>query len=162
MTILGIDPGLEGGLAILDGDSVILEPMPTTDAGLDVVELSRLLAHYAPQVTRAYLEMQQLRPQQQGQFTIGRNFGKLEGALIINRVPYQLVRPADWSKQYAHGVTETDHNKRTKAIKDSRRMIAQRLFPGIDLRKTERSTTAHDGLVDSLLIAHYGWNLNRQ
>lgn len=161
MTILGVDPGLEGGFAILDGDSVIVEPMPVGEEGLDVQELYRLLSHYAPLVSACYLELQQMRPQQSGQFTIGRNFGKIEALLTVCHIKYQTVRPADWSKHYAHGITEKDPHKRYTAIKQARREIAATLYPGIDLRKSERAKLPHDGLVDALLIADYGLRLHQ-
>lgn len=160
-TILGIDPGKEGGFAVLDGDSVIVEPMPLTDDGdLDVPELHRLIAYYAPSVSRCYLEMASMRPNQSGQFLIGRNFGKLEAVLVLAGVKFELVQPQTWSAHYPHGVTETDRAKRYKAIKAARRRIVAGLYPGIDLKKTARSTTDHEGMVDALLIADYGFRIN--
>lgn len=165
MIVLGIDPGLEGGFAILDGDSVVVEPMPQgKDGKLDVQELARLLAHYAPRVTRCYLERVGSRPGQGSvsTFTFGKGYGILIGLLVALGVRYEEVLPQVWSKHYEHGITEREPNKRQRLIKAARRDIVATLYPGIDLKKTARSTVFHEGMVDALLIADYGWRLNKQ
>lgn len=158
-SVIGIDPGNEGALAFLDEESVILEPMPLRPDGKpDLVELSRLLAHYAPQATRVYLEVPGIRPRQSPQTTAPqwRTFGRIEGVLAVLRAPVFLIRPEVWSKEYSHGVTEKDKHKRYQAIKKARREIAAKLYPGIDLRKNDKSAVPHGGIVDALLLADYG------
>ncbi len=165
MVILGIDPGQEGGFAVLDGDSVIVEPMPQKkDGKIDSGELFGLLSHYVPKATFVYIEKAGLRPRQSVQttFACGFNHGILLGMLGIFNVEPLIVRPTEWSKHYSHGVTEKDKHKRYAAIKVARRRIVSDLYPGIDLKKTERSSVPHEGMVDALLIADYGWKLNRQ
>lgn len=162
--ILGIDPGKEGGFAILDGDSVIVEPMPQLNDEIDVAELVRLLAHYAPQVTACYLENVPIIPKNGSvaHFKLGRSMGMLEGILHALDVPIHLVKPMTWTKAYDHGSLpdgKVDRNARERAIKVARREIVARLFPGINLLKTERSSVPHEGMVDALLIAKYGFDL---
>jgi hypothetical protein len=160
MMVLGIDPGKTGGFAVLDGDSVIVEPMPANDDGIDLPELNRLLRHYADHVTLCYLEMAGMRPKQstQSTFAFGRNFGIIEGMLSALHIKYKIIRPDTWSKNYEHGVTEKVPAKRKAKIKVARRGIVAKLYPGIDLRKSERSSTPDEGMVDALLIADFGWN----
>lgn len=157
MIVLGIDPGLEGGLAIREGDGVILEPMPVKDGSLDLDDIYHFLHPYARAVTKSYLEMQSLRPMQSGQFKIGRGFGQLETILWSLRIPTVIVEPKDWSKHYPHGVEERDLKKRKPMIKKARSEIASRLYPGIDLRRTNKCKVPDEGLVDALLIADFGW-----
>jgi hypothetical protein len=162
MMILGVDPGMEGAVCILDDDSVILEVMPTKDGLIDVVELGHILRPYAPMITKAYLEGASLRPMQQGQFKIGQNFGRIQAVLEYMGIWALTVRPQDWSKDYDHGVVEKDKKKRYGLIKKARARIAQGLFPEINLMATTGSYVPHDGLVDALLIANWGWSIHKQ
>lgn len=158
-TICAIDPGNEGAIAVLDGDSVILEPMPQDARGRpDLVELKRLLTHYVPRATRVYLELAGVRPGEAPQRVAvqWRNFGRIEGILTAFGTPVVTIRGDQWGPAYEHGVTETDRKKRYKAIKKARREIASRLYPGIDLRKNAQCEVPHEGLVDALLIADWG------
>lgn len=159
MLVLGVDPGMSGAICLRDDESVILEVMPIKDGNVDIEGLHQLLRAYSNQVTRAFLEMASLRRGQQGQFKIGRNFGRIESVLEYLKIPTAIIRPQEWSKKYAHGVTEKDKTKRYRLIKKSRRKIAERIYPGINFLASEKSSIPHDGLVDSALISDYGWNI---
>lgn len=153
---------MTGGLTIRFDDAVILEVMPVKDGLVDVNELERILRPYAPEITRAYLEAASIRPMQAGQFKVGRNFGRVEATLEYLVISTTVVRPQDWSKHYDHGVTVQGKDKRYAAIKKARMKIAQSIYPGISFLATERSSVPHDGLVDSALLADYGWKNHKQ
>lgn len=164
-TIVGLDPGTQGALAVVDGETVILEPMPLgPDKKVDLRELVRLLSHYSPTATRVYMELAGIRPRQAAQATAAqwRGFGRLEGVLAALAAPLIIVRPEVWSAAYDHGVTDRDPDVRKRKIKKARAEIAARLYPGISLKRTERCTTADAGMVDALLVADYGYKLHRQ
>ena len=173
MLIIGIDPGLDGGLAVLNGCEVFsVLPMPTVQIvkasgkgvkrELDTAELRRWLCQG---VGHCFLEAPQVRPLfrkgragddekpagtsiHQG-LTIGRNFGVIEGLLVGLKVPYTLVWPHVWTKVIRAGTPDGAGKGRTL-------LAVQRLFPGVVLRGTDRSRKPHDGIVDALGIAEYG------
>jgi hypothetical protein len=159
MIILGIDPGLTGAIAILkNGEPLQIFPMPQDDDGqLHKSDLAIFFRQNYLHITHAYMEMASLRPMQSGQFKIGRNFGVIEGIMVAFGIPYEMILPQLWSKEFPHGVIETDKTKKYKLVKESRANIVRRLYPDIDLRPTKRSLKFHDGMVDALLIANYGW-----
>lgn len=152
--ILGCDPGLQGGLAILSDDGVITEPMPTVKAKkgelLNLAELTRWLKEQLP-IDRAYLEMVSARPGQgvSSTFKFGRGYGAIEGILTALGIPYQLVTPQAWTKVMHQGIEAAD--PKAKSL-----IAVSRLFPGFDLRASDRSRVPHDGMVDALLIAEFG------
>lgn len=151
MAILGVDPGLEGGLCLLWPDGILIEPM------MEPEELRRWLHHWRPEITLAVLEEPGMRPGQATQSTmkVGRSFGRIEGLLLGIGIRYETVRPETWSAAFPHGIQEKDRDKRYKAIKAKRKEIAQELFPNIDFRASERCTTAHSGMIEAALIAVY-------
>lgn len=95
-------------------------------------------------------------------FKAALHFGELRGILVALGIPYALIQPQTWSEEFAHGVEEKDKLKRYRAIKVARKKIATDLFPGIDLRESDRCKTPHEGMVDALLLAEFGYRLRRK
>lgn len=161
MMTCGIDPGISGAIVYLGVDDFTGHPMPLTpDGDLDLEEINSILRFYADKTHTVYLERTGMRRDQNAQsaFKSGYNMGIFEGLLIGAGLSYRVVEPKRWSAMFPHGVEEKDPAKRYQAIKLARRAIVQKLFPRLDLRKTERSTVPDSGLVDALLIAAYGRN----
>jgi crossover junction endodeoxyribonuclease RuvC len=157
VNILGIDPGLDGGVALVTKDmSAIYEPLVSIDVKkgriLDIAWLRDWLRIRKENgLSMALLEFVAARPGQgvSSTFKFGRTYGQIEGLLVALEIPYQLVTPQQWTKEMHSGVEAGD--SKAKSL-----IAVQRLFPGLNLRATPRSTTAHLGIVDALLIAAYG------
>lgn len=77
-------------------------------------------------------------------FHFGENFGWIQGLLDSYHVPYELVRPQKWKKEFS---CTSDKNTSIE--------VARRLFPGVDLRRTPRCQKPHDGICEALLMASY-------
>lgn len=77
-------------------------------------------------------------------FSFGQNFGFILGLLTAFRIPYELVRPQKWKKEFS---CTSDKNTSIE--------VAQRLFPGADLRRTQQCRKPHDGIAEALLMAEY-------
>jgi hypothetical protein len=68
MRILGIDPGLDGGIAMMDGSRLVIEQMPTTGGTKRSVDAGRLSMQFAAWILdegieHAFLERVGARPQ---------------------------------------------------------------------------------------------------
>jgi len=135
-TIIGIDPGTNGGIAWITDGRPCVEKMP--DTLQDLWELLRDIAVEGQCV--AYLEQVHSSPQMGvvSSFTFGNGFGRLEMALTAAGIPFERVRPQVWQK--AMGCM-------TKGDKNVSKRKAQELFPQI---KVTHATA------DALLIASYG------
>jgi hypothetical protein len=152
--LVGIDPGLDGALAILrdDSDSVELHLMPTLPSGvggkrmLDLVRIRDLLLDANP--AHVAIESQQPFPKQGGcsNFTTGHNYGALCGLLVGLEISWGAVRPREWQKVYGIGRGDT----KAQSV-----VVCQRLFPRACLLPTPRCHVPHDGLADAALIAEY-------
>lgn len=161
LVILGVDPGMEGGIAVRTDDELILFKMPLWADSIDFEQVSIFLRPWARRIMKGYLELQSIRPMQAGQFKIGRNFGNLEATIRMLDIPLNVIRPDVWSAAYDHGVTVKGDKARYPLIKKARAKIAIRVYPGISFLASEKSTVPHSGLVDAALIADYGWNLTK-
>lgn len=89
-------------------------------------------------------------------FEFGRVAGILEALLVANSIPYAKVKPKEWQKEMWQGVPilkkEGKTSNDTKAIS---LMAAQRLFPDVDLRKSDRAKIPDHNKVDALLLCEY-------
>lgn len=77
-------------------------------------------------------------------FKFGENFGMIQGILQAFGIPYELVTPQKWKKEF--GVT---------ADKNTSIEVCKRLFPDVNLKRTERCKKEHDGMAEALLMAEY-------
>ena len=137
-TVLGVDPGANGGIAWITDGKACVEKMPDT-----LQDLWGLIADIAGEFGvryKAYIEQVSSSPQMGvvSAFSFGRGYGNLEMALTAAGIPFERVRPQVWQK--ALGCM-------TKGDKNVSKRKAQELFPD---RKITHATA------DALLIAHYG------
>jgi len=159
MRILGIDPGLNGGLVMLDNSRVTGRlVMPTLDApngkGREYDLQFILQAWKSWQPDHAVIEQAQAMPGQgvTSCYSIGKGFGYLVGMLAALNVPYQTVRPRIWQKLIFTGLRHED----TKAASA---LFCQRRWPTVDWRATERCKKVHDGLTDAACLSEYGFRI---
>ena len=150
MTVIGIDPGVNGGIAWIANNKACVEKMPDTLQDLwELIEDIRSCEMATPRfngehMIKAYLEQVHSSPQMgvKSAFTFGNGFGHLEMALTAAGIPFERVRPQAWQK--AMGCM-------TGGDKNVSKRKAQELFPHI---KCTHATS------DALLIAEFGRRKN--
>jgi crossover junction endodeoxyribonuclease RuvC len=162
--VIGVDPGLNGGLALLDesGSIVFVSVMPRIGKLLDVPGLRRVVVQFVDRGgdgCHAYIEQAAAMPRQGSvsTFKFGRVYGIVEGLLAGMKIPYTLVLARKWQAVGHQGVEKSLDPK-------SRSLVAvQRLYPGADriLRGGDRARKPHDGIVDAVLIARWGLGFGR-
>lgn len=161
MNIIGIDPGKDGFVCQLTDDLQRFWPTPTILIGkggkreYDVTSMRCILTAASPDLI--VLEKQQAMPtelhgRKQGtasSFSTGYGYGLWVG--LISGLGYRsiIIHPRTWQAKL-HRDIPGDSTKGRSII------ACGRLFPGVDLRATERCRTPHDGKADSLLLAYYG------
>lgn len=154
MRIAAIDPGLAGGLDVLDGDDVILlTDLPVHRVGkagtkvlrpeLDLHGLHGLLAEHGP-YTHAFVEKVGPMPKQgvTSMFRFGVSFGGIQGIVVALGIPLTLVRPQTWQGFHRCGPSP-----------DAARQRAVQLYPAVAplLARKKDANRA-----DALLIAAWG------
>jgi crossover junction endodeoxyribonuclease RuvC len=143
--IIGIDPGLSGGLAIISGSQIeLLETLPTEKRTgfikrqIDAQKLSNILRVYPDTV--CYLEKVASRPGQGvgSVFSFGDTYGTIRGVLGALNIPTYHVTPQRWKKELKISSKEDS----LKASFD--------LFSGLKFKKKDHN------IAEALLIAYYG------
>jgi hypothetical protein len=146
MTTIGIDPGVNGGIAWISNGRPCAEKMPDTLPDLwELLVSISMNAGTGGTGIKAYLESVHSSPQMgvKSAFTFGNGYGHLEMALTAAGIPFDRVRPQVWQK--AMGCMTRGDKNVTKAK-------AAEMFPTI------RVTHA---IADALLIAEYGRRANK-
>ena len=159
--IIGIDPGKNGGIVMLnqDGNVINVEKMPETPKDL-YDHLVALVAHAASMASQmeeprvvVYIEKVGGIPGQgaSSAFSFGKGCGHLEMALLALKLSTNEVTPQKWQKGYQVGSSSI--TKSTAAEKKEHKLKlkakAQSLFPSLGKKITNATC-------DALLIAEYG------
>lgn len=139
-TYIGIDPGKSGALAVIYPDGSV-ETVP-----FDAVQYSKKLSELRYEDCVCCVEKVGAMPGQGvvSMFNFGHNFGFIEGVLGAIGMPYQLVPPQTWKKEFSLS------SDKAKSIE-----VCQKLFPNVSLLATPRSRKPNDGIAEALLLAEY-------
>ena len=153
MRIIGIDPGLSGGIAVLD-DLKIFEifDMPIMSEGkknknqLNSAQLVNIIKRHIPENREAYVIVEQVgaMPGQgvTSMFNFGQTFGAIKGICASLNLPIFYVRPAKWKK----------HFELINASKDASRTKVIEMYPSISERLRKKKDV---NKADAILIARY-------
>jgi crossover junction endodeoxyribonuclease RuvC len=160
--ILGIDPGLYGAFALLNGNGdhpqgLEIFDMPVHEITVngkkkkraDIYELARWLdaVQKSHRIVKAVVENVHAMPKQgvSSSFSFGFVAGAIQGILAAHFLPIELVSPRKWKQ--AMGLT---------ANKDAARRRASQLMPGF---AEKWSRAKDDGRAEAALLA-YWWSKN--
>jgi len=154
--ILGIDPGVTGGLASISKGQVALSPFKSLAKEFDYWQATEVIKKQwgrggEHRIEHAFVEKAQAMPKNGavGMFKYGAGFGCLIGILTTLGVPFTLVPPRTWTKVMHEGTSGNKPKERSK-------QAVQRLFPMVDLTLDGQFKKPHEGVIDALLIAEYG------
>lgn len=154
---VGIDVGVNGGIAILDGDRKLqLYSIPKIGTHVDYRELYFIIRHIN---NVEYVVIEDIHAifgaSAKSTFNFGYIAGMLLGIVISCEYKFELVQPKEWQKEiWTNADKVIKSNKRVDA-KATSLLAAKRLFPGEKFLATNISRAPHDGLVDSALLAEY-------
>lgn len=142
MIYIGVDPGAKGGYAVIIDGGVFAYPW---DDAFFVDEMRDIAA--MPNRKMAAVEKVGAVHGNGivSMFNFGKNAGYIEGVLAALGIPYQLIPPAKWKKEFS--LIGKD--------KQASILTCRRLFPELDLKRTEKCRTDSDGMAEAALIAEY-------
>lgn len=141
MIYAGFDPGASGAMAIIYEDGTA-DIVPYDEQ--EYIVLLKFLA--LDNQIKAAVEQVHSMPGEGSvsSFSFGTKYGFLHGMLKALGIPFELVRPQKWKKEF--GCTSD---------KETSIEVCKRLFPAVNLKRTERCRKEHDGMAEALLIAEY-------
>ena len=161
MIYIGVDNGLKGGIAIIQGDNLWLHIMPVVSDGkknrVDVLALRSLIGQYAPR-ERGYTTMVVYeRPvgskNLNAAVSMQDSFARIESVLMLDAFRRDPITPQKWQKMF------WKKPKMPKGVKFDTKAaalkVARQLWPTETWLASDRCRVPHDGLVDSALLSEY-------
>tara|TARA_B100001173_G_C16000355_1_gene553173 strand:+ start:265 stop:756 length:492 start_codon:yes stop_codon:yes gene_type:complete len=153
MRIIGIDPGLSGGIAILDDLKIFdMYDMPIMSEGkknknqLNSAQLANIIKKNIISIEDTFLIVEQVSAMPgQGvtsMFNFGQTFGSIKGICAALNLPIFFVRPAKWKKHFDL-INSSKDASRTKVIE---------MYPSISPRLSRKKDV---NKADAILIARY-------
>lgn len=141
MFYIGIDPGRNGGYAVLKNNKI--EFYSAFDK-LGFIGCMYTLSRQQ-EASRCCLEQVHAMPKQgvTSSFSFGETYGWLKGVLDALEIPYQEIKPQIWKKEFGL------NSDKKKSIE-----VCQQLFPEANL-VPHNHRTAHDGIAEAILMAEY-------
>lgn len=179
---IGCDPGKSGGLcAIYEDGTLKMFKTPLVNKEIDINKFKNLLVDMAGDIDSSGNWVNDILvvvedvhaifgSSATSTFNFGYALGILEGIVCTLDLPMVKVQPKVWQKICFEGIPVTykagkpKFNKTTNKTEptqkvDTKSMALQfckRLYPNISFKGSERSEKDHEGIVDSLCLAHYG------
>ncbi|MBX0289698.1 hypothetical protein K3G63_04575 [Hymenobacter sp. HSC-4F20] len=148
--ILGIDPGMTGGLCLLSDADRLTWEMPVYEViknggkrkKIDTLALLRILKEASP--SHVWIEQVSAQPSNgsASAFTYGFGAGVIETAIVACGIPFTYVLPQVWKKALS-----------VPKDKDAARLRASQLMPDL---AHNWSLKRQDGVAEAALIALYG------
>lgn len=159
---IGIDPGMSGAIAVINADTrEVLDVLdcPTmqlekTKRDYNTPKMAEILRKYAIKNTAfVTIERAQAMPGQgvTSTFHTGRGYGVWLGILGALEIPFQTIRPTEWTKKLLKGIPGKGKERSIR--------FAMSRFPGAELIP-ERCKKPRDGRADALCLSWYGSLLN--
>ena len=147
-TIIGIDPGKSGGIAIWQFGKISAQKSPATEK-----DLWDLLRPHSGATT--FIEKVSAGPKMgsAAAFKFGRGCGLLHMALIASGMRIEYVTPAKWQKEFGLIVKGRGLGQGDTAKKNRNKAKAQELFPQFQITHS---------IADALLILEYGVRAGRR
>ena len=151
MKIIGIDPGLSGGIAILQNNKIKdIFDMPVMAEGkknkrqLNSAQLVNLLKQNIDEETIVVVEQVNAMPGQgvTSMFNFGQTFGAIKGICASLGLPIFFVRPAKWKK----------HFELINSSKDASRTKVIEMYPAISNKLSKKKDVNKS---DAILIARF-------
>jgi hypothetical protein len=149
--VIGIDIGSRGGIAVVGNMNIDYQLLGSVSSWKKFVD------KYKPSLV-VFEDLHSIYgASAKSNFQFGVNNGIVMGALEAMGIKYEVVAPKKWQKYIwkPEDIVKFDDKIDTKATSLN---AARRLFPNEKFIASSRSFVPHDGIVDAVLIAIYGYD----
>ena len=144
---IGVDPGQKGSYAVVGSDGSA-KAYPWDDASfIKHMNGATMMRDLEGHKLIAAVEKVGAMPHQgvKSMFNFGKSFGYILGVLEACKIPYQLIPPATWKREFS--IVGKDKSASIE--------VCKRLYPDVSLLPTERCRKESDGMADALCLATY-------
>lgn len=180
---IGCDPGKQGGLcAIYEDGSLKMFKTPLVNKEIDINKFKNLMVDLAGDINLDTGNWENdilvvvedvhaiFGSSASSTHSFGHALGVLEGIVCTLDLPMIKIQPKKWQAVCFEGIPVTHKAGKPKLNKTSGKMeptqkvdtkamalqACKRFYPNTSFKGSDRSEKDHEGIVDSLMLAHYG------
>ena len=146
MKYIGIDIGTNGALACLDEGSLFY--MLLKEDWISYLRKNKDCLVAIEDLHSVY------GASAKSNFQFGSNNGYVIGVLDALKIKFVKVQPKAWQKEMWKGISPIVKNGKVET-KATSLEAARMIYPTEAFLASKRSSKAHDGIVDAVLLAHY-------
>lgn len=157
--VIGIDPGGKGAFVKRKGSEIeIYSVEQIRGKEVDFLSMSEAFNKMIEGEDDVVVVIEDVHSIHKSSAKSNFSFGFINGfkfcLAVNNRLKLVKVAPKEWQKEMFKGIPPCE-DKKVMSI-----MAAKRLFPNVNLKRTEKSKVDHDGISDALLISEYAIRKN--
>lgn len=156
---IGIDIGLSGGIAIIDGDKLTVYTMPVISVRVgkkmrNQYDIQGIYSILKDCKGEAVIERLRALPFNGAlsAFSMGAGQMLFKTLFTVLGIQYKEIEPRTWQSQVFKSL-RIQYNKST--TKEASILSAKQLFPSVSFKTTERCKKDSDGLTDATCIAYW-------
>jgi hypothetical protein len=169
----GIDIGANGGIALINEDCKLIctYQIPKIGGRVSLHDLYEIINSFSVKAPFIKVVIEDLHSIFQVGAKSNWQFGWINGvtetAIVAAGLSYDKIAPKEWQKLCWMGVSPVKINTGKKTAKGEIKykidtkatslLAAKRLFPQASFVASERAKKDHDGIVDAVLLAYYGY-----
>ena len=140
MIYIGIDPGKAGAMAVIQESDVAVIPFGKGEYIRYLTDIKQKFPHVC-----CIEEVHALHGNGvTSSFNFGTTYGWLLGMLDAVGISYQTIAPQKWKKEFGHT------SDKVQSVE-----VCRRLYPDVNLKRTERSKKDDDNFAEAVLMATY-------
>lgn len=169
LIIVGIDPGLSGGICFLSKDKCNIYKIPNkkiiknnkTKKDYDVKSMYNILTNNIDGVrVCVFQEWTHAMPGNGGvsMYSFGRGHGIWEGIVASKNIEYNMVSPQTWKKFFPSIISLKSSLFNKSKNKALQKQEAIKLAKTYNKSSSEQFCKTCDGMAESFLITLYAWN----
>lgn len=161
---IGIDIGLNGGIAILEGDKLTVHKIPVVSVKVgkkmrnqyDIQGVYEILRNCKGE---AVMERLRAIPNQMAQtaFSMGGGSMLFKTLFTVLGIQYREIEPRTWQKDVFKSM-RIQYSKDT--TKEASILAAKQLYPSVSFKATERCKKDDDGLTDATCMVWWSTKFN--
>lgn len=159
MINIGIDLGKLGAICILRHDEIVFKcVMPLMEDGeLNISEILNVLMSYP----RPFVVFEDITPlhlaSKKSNWSLARQSGAIEALCVALKLDYTMVPAKVWQKDMFSALPPLRDKNGSSDTKGLAFIAAKTLFPTETFLATKRSSVPHNGIVDAVCLAYYGF-----
>jgi hypothetical protein len=164
-TFIGIDIGLEGGIAI-GNETAICETMvmPVTKEGeLDIDRTKSILDHT---MGDRFVIFENITPlhlaSKKANWSLAKQSGAIEAICICLNIPYIAVLPKVWQKDMFQDIPPIRKKEGTTDTKAQAAIAVRKIHPDMNFKiHFRKNAKDHNGIIDAVLLIEW-WKMRNK